>query len=71
MSRIMPCEHCGRAITLRPDDPPASRSFCSDACLDAWTASGAEGSDGWVRVEDLTAMQRAELEALLGHGQPC
>jgi hypothetical protein len=65
MSRV--CDHCGG-----PLEPPAStaekrlietstRVWCSPECADDDTAG-----EGWVRIEDLTAAQRAELRRRLG-----
>ncbi len=53
------CDHCGS--TLAPDDgttPKSSRSWCSMACGDAATAD----EPGWIRIADMTPLQRAELD---------
>lgn len=59
------CSWCGAPITHDPDDPPSIQSWCSSECSDAETAD----EPGWIKVEDLTPEQRAELDVLLSPAQ--
>lgn len=57
-----PCAECGRLMPTDGDDAlPSPPRWCSPSCADRATAS----EPGWIRVEDMTAEQRAELDAII------
>jgi hypothetical protein len=62
------CAECGKAWPKDPDAPPSDMSWCSPACHDAWYAARPEEAAKWIAVSDMSALQRAELEAVLGLG---
>lgn len=68
----MRCAYCGNHFA-QPDGPPmvCERAWCSPTCRDAWWAENPEEAEGWIRVEDLSPIHCAELEALIGKGEPC
>lgn len=65
----MRCAHC--EAPLATNGIPSERGWCDEACLDAWYSANPEEAKGWIRVEDLTPEQRAELDALIGRGVAC
>lgn len=66
----MKCCQCGKP--LRPGaHPPSIREWCGNACVAAWEDANPVESSGWIRVENMTPLERAELEALIGRGEPC
>lgn len=65
----MRCATCGKGLVGSVFDPPCGRGWCSPACAEAWDKAYPE--EGWVRVEDATLEQRAELLAILGKGEAC
>lgn len=67
MSSIKPCQECGIDVDFTgcPEGLPNS-GWCSSACSDAWHAARPEEAAKWIKVEDMNAEQRAELDAMLG-----
>lgn len=63
----MKCSNCGSGLPSH-DGPEATRRFCDDACWRGWLATHPDEAKGWVSVSDLTPIQRAELDGLLGKG---
>jgi len=56
------CEQCGAEIMYDSCSNPAPMC-CGSTCQEAWEAAN---PGEWVKVEDLSRFQRAELDALLG-----
>lgn len=65
---IRNCVHCGAPhdMTGLPHGEGSHTLLCG-GCKDPWEAAHPEALVGWIRVEDLTRAQRAELDAILGH----
>lgn len=59
------CAQCGVLRDLR-GGPPSCRGFCSRECEHTWNDDHPEEAAKWIRVEDMTIAQGAELAALLG-----
>jgi len=59
------CCMCGKRWVA--DNPPASQSWCSPECHDLWETQNPEEAAKWIKVGDLNAMQRAELDAIIGN----
>ena len=62
------CSQCGKAWRSKASLPEAVQSWCSPTCRDAWYAARPEEAAKWADVRDLTIVQRAELDAILGNG---
>lgn len=63
MAQAMNCAQCG-AMVAASYGPECVRRWCSQVCDKAWD----EAHPGyWIKVEDMTREQRAELDAILGH----
>lgn len=62
---------CQCFASLRGDGPNSTRLWCSNACASAWDDAHPEEAKLWIRVENMTPLQRAELDALLGLGAQC
>ena len=63
------CCQCGAPVS--DYGPKGSRTCCSNACASAWDDAHPEEAALWIRVENMTPLQRAELDALLGLGAKC
>lgn len=60
----MRCSYCDKALCFS-GAPAPSRAWCDEDCQAAWDAAHPKEAAGWIRVEDATPEQRAELDALL------
>jgi len=61
------CAGCGGQIDAPEGFVPASeRHWHGDACWELWLAANPEEAKHWVAVSDLTPVQRAELDGVLG-----
>lgn len=63
------CAQCTAPLYGGAAVPDAIIGWCSEACTDTWMAAHPEESKGWIKIEDLTAAQRAELDAIIGGGR--
>lgn len=63
------CAQCNARLYGGAAVPDSFMGWCSEACTDAWMAAHPEESAKWIKVEDLNAAQRAELDAILGGGR--
>ncbi len=64
------CGQCSQLIDTS-SSPPSYRTFCSIECSDRWDVDHPEDAARWIGIQDLDMRQRAELDALLGHGAAC
>jgi hypothetical protein len=62
----MKCAECGAPCRQRDDEPIADMKWCNSECSKAWYAARPEEAAKWTKVEDLTAEQRAVVDATLG-----
>ena len=66
----MMCAHCRRPL-LRLEVPASTRAWCGGACMAAWDSAHPEEAARWIRVGEMTPLQRSELLALIGKGERC
>jgi hypothetical protein len=66
---VTSCCQCG--ATVSDYGPKGSRTYCSNTCANAWDDAHPEEAAAWIRVENMTPIQRAELDAMLGLGAKC
>lgn len=63
----MKCAGCGGVIPATNGDAPvAERGWHGDVCWELWLAANPEEAKHWVEVGDLSPVQRAELDGILG-----
>ena len=62
-ANIVQCAHCKKTLDFAAGlpTPDPGRSWCSDACHDAWAAEDPTRMEGWVKLSDLTPERTKEL----------
>ncbi len=65
------CAQCGKVYGQPREGVPlgSTITWCGDVCHDAWMTAHPEEAKGWIKVEDLNAADRAELDWILAGGK--